>query len=158
MVSGMLVGLTNGILSFRRPLERNSNKMLHVCWFAATIVTMSIGLKAVWKSHDDQKPYKANLYTLHSMIGLAAVVLLSQNFLLGLLNFVSPFMSDMVKKFYKPNHIFMGICTLIMAVMAITTGSKEKAFYLSCYCLSVYHMQTLYLSFSSYVMSANYLF
>ena len=87
---------------------------------------MSIGLKAVWKSHDDQKPYKANLYTLHSMIGLSAVVLLSQNFLLGLLNFGSPFMSEMVKKVYKPNHIFMGVCTLIMAVMAITTGKLTR--------------------------------
>jgi cytochrome b-561 len=122
MVAGMLVGLANGVLSFRRPMEKKTNKMLHVLWFVGAIVCMSIGLKAVWKSHNDQKPYKANLYTLHSMLGLTAVVLLSQNFLLGLLNFVSPFMSDMVKKFYKPNHIFLGVCTLIMAVMAISTG------------------------------------
>jgi cytochrome b-561 len=125
MVAGMLVGLTNGVLSFRRPLERTTNKAMHAFWFIAAIVTMSIGLKAVWKSHDDKKPYKANLYTLHSMIGLAAVVLVSQNFVLGMLNFVSPLMSDMVKKVYKPNHIFLGICALVMAVMAIVTGSSS---------------------------------
>lgn len=128
MVAGMLVGLTNGVLSFRRPLERTTNKAMHAFWFIAAIVTMSIGLKAVWKSHDDKKPYKANLYTLHSMIGLAAVVLVSQNFVLGMLNFVSPLMSDMVKKVYKPNHIFLGICALVMAVMAIVTGSANSTY------------------------------
>lgn len=122
MVAGMLVGLTNGVLSFRRPLERSSNKAMHAMWFVAAFVVMSIGLKAVWKSHDDKKPYKANLYTLHSMIGLSAVILLSQNFLLGFVSFVSPYLSDAVKKVYKPNHIFLGVCTLIMAVMAIVTG------------------------------------
>ena len=118
----MLVGLTNGVLSFRRPMERTTNKMLHVFWFIAAIVTMSVGLKAVWKSHNDTKPYKANLYSLHSMIGLSAVVLLSQNFILGFLHFASPLISDKIKKYYKPNHVFMGVFTLIMAVMAITTG------------------------------------
>lgn len=132
MVAGMLVGLTNGVLSFRRPLERTTNKAMHAFWFIAAIVTMSIGLKAVWKSHDDKKPYKANLYTLHSMIGLAAVVLVSQNFVLGMLNFVSPLMSDMVKKVYKPNHIFLGVCALVMAVMAIVTGVQEKNGFSSC--------------------------
>lgn len=118
----MLCALANGILSFRRPMEKKPNKMLHVLWFIGAIICMSIGLKAVWKSHNDKKPYKANLYTLHSMIGLGAVVLLSQNFVLGLLNFVSPFLSEQIKKLYKPNHIFLGVCTLVMATMAITTG------------------------------------
>lgn len=131
MVSGMLVGLTNGVLSFRRPLKRKQNKFLHVMWFIAAIVCMSVGLKAVWKSHD-VKPYKPNLYTLHSFIGLGAVVFLSQNFLLGLLNFVSPFLSDAIKKLYKPNHVFFGTCTLILAVMAICTGIQEKNWFLGC--------------------------
>lgn len=132
MVGGMLVGLTNGILSFRRPLQKSTNKMFHVLWFVTTIITMSIGLKAVWKSHNDKKPYKANLYTLHSIIGLSAVVLLSQNFVLGFLNFLSPLISEKIKKVYKPNHIFLGVCTLIMAVMAITTGIQEKNGFNSC--------------------------
>lgn len=135
MVAGLLFFFVNGVLAYRGTMkcEHNTNKSFHGLSFVAAIVCLSVGLKAVWRSHDDtSSSYVANLYSLHSMIGLAAVVMFGQNFLLGALHFLSPAMTDKLKKSYMPNHVILGICTFVLAVMAIVTGILEKNTFIGC--------------------------
>jgi cytochrome b-561 len=67
--------------------------------------------------------YYANLYSLHSWIGIIAVILFCQNYLLGVLHFILPALPIEVKKMYMPLHVVLGQVTLVCAVMAIETGN-----------------------------------
>ena len=49
-------------------------KLLHAVIMIAALLLASIGLKAVFDSHNLAEPQMPNLYTLHSWIGLAAVI------------------------------------------------------------------------------------
>lgn len=135
MVAGFLFALVNGVLSYRVPgVTKGTNKVLHYSWYIAATVCVCIGLIAVWNSHDiaPNPAYYANLYSLHSIIGISTVVLFGQNFAMGFLAFLAPVLSEQVKKTYKPNHIILGVCTLVLAVLAIETGVMEKNTFMGC--------------------------
>lgn len=125
MIVGLLGCFGWGITSFRNDfLSKPINKGLHVFFYVTAVVCFGLGLKAVWLSHDDTPDgsYKANLYSIHSWLGLAAVMLFGQNFLLGLLHFANPTLAVEIKQNYMPNHVFLGILTFVTAVMAMETG------------------------------------
>jgi cytochrome b-561 len=124
MVAGLGFSFTWGLTSFRNPLfSKPVNKTIHVLCYTLAIVCFSVGLKAVWKSHDQHSnKLIANLYSLHSWIGLTAVVLFGQNFVLGLLHFANPSTPVESRKSYMPTHIFLGVIAFITAVIAVETG------------------------------------
>jgi hypothetical protein len=88
---------------------------------------------AAFKSHNTKKfGYKANLYSLHSWIGIGAVVLFGQNYVLGALHFLTDkFPSDM-KKLYMPYHMFLGELAYLTGLAAIETGIMEKVTFMEC--------------------------
>lgn len=92
MVAGFGLLLTNGITSFKNPLlSKEINKIFHVLSYLLAIIAFSFGLKAVWKSNDlGSNIYMTNLYSLHSWIGMATIVLFGQNFIFGILHFINP--------------------------------------------------------------------
>ena len=131
MVLGMLFFLGFGITSFGNiGLSKPFNKFLHVTCYVCAIISFSVGLKAVWKSHDDLDgdKYIADLYSLHSWLGLGAVVMFGQNFLLGIYHFIIPAASMEQKKSYTHAHVFLGVCTLVMSVIAIETGKSYRLY------------------------------
>jgi cytochrome b-561 len=136
MIVGLLGCFGFGITSFQNNIiiPKPINKGLHVGFYITAICCFSFGLKAVWNSHDDTPDgsFKANLYTIHSWLGLACVALFGQNFLLGLLHFANPSLALEIKQNYMPNHVFLGMITFVTAVMAMETGLTEKNGFLSC--------------------------
>ena len=50
-------------------------KVLHAVLQALALIISAVGLKAVFDSHNLDAEPKANLYTLHSWIGLITVIL-----------------------------------------------------------------------------------
>lgn len=124
MIAGLGFSFTWGLTSFRNPLfSKPINKGLHAIFYILAIVCFSVGLKAVWKSHDqDPKAYKANLYSLHSWIGLIAVLLFGQNFLLGIFHFLVPSTPVENRQSYMPYHIFFGAFSFVTSIVAIETG------------------------------------
>jgi cytochrome b561 len=126
MVAGLGFSFTWGLTSFRNTLfSKPVNKTIHVLCYILAIVCFSVGLKAVWKSHDQNSDKLiANLYSLHSWIGLAAVILFGQNFLLGLFHFANPSTPIESRQAYMPTHVFLGAIAFITAVIAVETGLK----------------------------------
>ena len=128
MVAGFIFSFAWGLTSFRNPyLSKPINKILHVVFYVLAIICFSVGLKAVWKSHDqDSSAYKPNLYSLHSWLGLIAVLIFGQNFLFGFLHFLIPSTPIENRQSYMPYHIFFGTLSFISAVVAIETGKNSK--------------------------------
>ena len=129
MTAGFIFCGMNAILSFRLlPLGKPVSKNIHVALHVGAVTCISIGLAAVYignsyTNHNNVGYKFPNFYSLHSFIGLSAIVLYFQNFILGSLAYlVKSFVSLDLKKMYMPNHKFLGILTIIFAGAAILTG------------------------------------
>jgi hypothetical protein len=69
---------------------------------------------------------------MHSLIGVSAMVLYFSNYLLGFMHFLLPGVSVELRKAFKPNHVFLGVCTLIVGFAAVESGITELTTKLGC--------------------------
>lgn len=151
MILGMFFSFVTAMLSFRiLPISKKYSKFIHALFHSLAIVCIVTGITCVFLAHNypdshASGSYAANLYTLHSFIGLSTVIIYGQNFLLGLYFFYSSAMrsdtGDNIvdkenaksKRSYQPLHEFMGYASFIFAIMAIETGLVELLTKKSCY-------------------------
>ncbi len=121
----------SAILVYR--LFRNTTKMavkiLHGLIHIAVLVFGSIALKAVFDSHNKAAVPIPNLYSLHSWVGLSAVVLFGLQWVMGFASFLFPTLSDALRKRYLPHHKFWGLTVFVMCCAAALMGITEKAFF-----------------------------
>ena len=142
MVSGLIVGFTCSLTSFRLlPVTHKYSKYIHATLHTLTVILIVLGLSAVfignnYKSKNTADSYFANLYTLHSFLGLSAITLYSSNYIIGLITFLfyDRFkISIEWRRRIKPYHILFGIFTLFAAVFAVETGVMELSTEIGCY-------------------------
>ena len=98
---------------------------------------MIIGLVAVFKSHNTKVAtggsyFYANLYTLHSWIGLAAVIVYGLQWLLGVLIFALPNASAKIRMSFMPFHTFVGLTCFVFACCAALSGITERNAFSGC--------------------------
>ncbi|KAL8586024.1 hypothetical protein ACOMHN_045410 [Nucella lapillus] len=131
MVIGMVFLYADGILAYR--VFRNDKKLyikiLHAIVHIAALIFSAVGLKAVFDSHNLADPPKANLYSLHSWIGLFVVIAFGVQWLLGFASFLTPVVGMAVKRYYMPYHRFWGAALLAMAGATALMGITEKAIF-----------------------------
>lgn len=129
MTIGMIFLYANSIIVYRafpNNSKRNlklTHAIIHVIAFLLTV----IALQAVFDSHNLNKPPIANLYTLHSWIGLIAVILFSCQWISGLVTFLYPGLKQGLRVVYLPVHIFFGVLGFVCSVIAALLGLLEKA-------------------------------
>jgi cytochrome b-561 len=104
-------------------------KILHGLIQVTVLIFGSIGLKAVFDSHNLPVKPIPNLYSIHSWIGLAAVILFGINWVLGFVSFLFPKLSEAVRRTYLPYHRFFGIVIFVLCCTAALMGITEKAFF-----------------------------
>ncbi len=100
----MSVYLFKAILAYRvfAGVKKIYVKILHACLLALSLILSSVGLKAVFDSHNRADPPKDNLYSIHSWIGLTAVVLFGLQWICGFVAFLFPTLSQTIRKAYMP--------------------------------------------------------
>ena len=92
------------ILAYRvfRDVKKIRVKILHGSLLALSLIFASLGLKAVFDNHNLANPPKANLYSLHSWIGLTAVTFFGMQWVCGFVSFLFPKLSEDIRKAYMP--------------------------------------------------------
>ena len=122
MVTGVILFYTEALLAYRTfPFGKPMNKFLHGLFQFVAIFCIIVGLVAVFKSHNYKNSggYIANLYSMHSWLGLTTIVLFGQNYVLGFLHFLLPMCSSEARASYLPSHVFLGIFTYFCAAFTV---------------------------------------
>lgn len=87
------------------------------------------GLIAAFDSHNYAPEPIANLYSLHSWIGLLAVIIFACQYVAGFTCYLFPMLKEPYRVFYMPIHIFFGLFGFVLAIAASLMGISEKAFF-----------------------------
>jgi hypothetical protein len=138
MISGMVLCFVCSLVSYRVVnMPKVYTKIMHAALHLGAIVCTLIGLSAVVSSHNYQDKNKgngfsANLYTLHSLLGVCAMVLYFSNYIMGFVHFLTSMASPEMRANFKPNHVFFGIFSLFLSTIAVLTGITEKSTFLGC--------------------------
>nr|XP_056707968.1 lysosomal membrane ascorbate-dependent ferrireductase CYB561A3 [Euleptes europaea] len=131
MVTGMLVLYGTAALVYRVPLSWEGPKLpwklLHATLTLAAFILVILGLVAVFEFHNRKKI--PNMYSLHSWLGLTAVVLFSCQWLMGFSSFLLPWAPIWLRALYKPIHVFFGSSILSLVMAACISGINEKLFF-----------------------------
>lgn len=132
MVISLIILYGHGILVYRllRNERKRRLKLLHAAIMISALLLASIGLKAVFDSHNlaIDGPYP-NLYTLHSWLGLATVIFFALQWLFGFVSFLFPGIRHSLRSAYMPLHIYGGLLIFGMATATALMGFLEKALF-----------------------------
>lgn len=129
MVTGMLFFGSLALLSFTvLPFSQGTNRVLHTLLHLSAIICLSTGIYymrlAHTPEHNTEGTFKANYTSLHSWVGLVAVILYLVNFLGGLLTFVFQCGSGAFAGLFAMNHKNLGVLSLLVSVCAALTGTQ----------------------------------
>jgi hypothetical protein len=127
MTMGMIMCTIIALNSYTiLPLTHSQQKVVHVLFHTSALFCFSFGLNAVVKSHNGQNTagaYMPNLYSMHSWVGLGALCLYVQNYVLGFAYFVTRNFEG--AKEYLPSHLKLGLCALLMSTAAVISGISQ---------------------------------
>ncbi|XP_074810734.1 lysosomal membrane ascorbate-dependent ferrireductase CYB561A3 [Natator depressus] len=131
MVTGMLVLYGAAVLVYRVPSswvgQKLPWKLLHAALTLTAFVLVVLGLVAVFGFHNATGT--PNMYSLHSWLGLTAVLFFSCQWLMGFAAFLLPWSPAWLRIIYKPIHVFFGSTILALAMAASISGINEKLFF-----------------------------
>lgn len=119
--------VSTAILVFR--LFRNSSKfavkVVHTIFHSASIIFISLGLAVEFISH--YYSGEPDLYSLHSWVGMATIVIFISQFIFGFVCFFFPSISARLKSSYLKIHIFFGVLCFVMAIATSLIGLNQNA-------------------------------
>ncbi|CAN6317924.1 unnamed protein product [Urochloa humidicola] len=103
MLIGFVILGSEAIMSYKiLPWSHDTNKMVHMLLHALALFLGSVGIYAAFKFHNESGI--ANLYSLHSWIGLGTICLYGIQWLLGITTFFFPGASPTVRRRMLPWH------------------------------------------------------
>ncbi|XP_060927614.1 lysosomal membrane ascorbate-dependent ferrireductase CYB561A3 isoform X1 [Limanda limanda] len=128
MVTGLVVVYGIGAVVYRIPLTWGQNKLpwkiLHAALMLIALLLSIVGLCAVFDFHNAKG--MANLYSIHSWIGIVAAALFALQWVVGVAGFLLPCSPVSLRKLMKPVHVWLGGSILLLSIAACISGINEK--------------------------------
>lgn len=151
----MLIGfITIGgeaIISYKvLPWSKEVKKLIHLILHAIAIVLGIVGIWAAFKFHNDSGI--ANLYSLHSWVGLGTIILYGIQWIYGFLTFYYPGATTRLRSSSLPWHVLFGLFVYILAVATAELGFLEKLTFLQNSGLAKYGSEAFLVNFTSLVV------
>ncbi|KRG06128.1 plasma membrane ascorbate-dependent reductase CYBRD1 isoform X3 [Drosophila mojavensis] len=131
MTIGFIYLYGNSILVYRgfRTTRKKTLKLTHAGIHMAAFVLTVIALKTVFDSHNLVDPPIPNMYSLHSWLGLSAVIIFCLQYVAGFMAFLVPGMRENYKIALMPLHIYFGLFGFVLAIASAVMGLTEKAIF-----------------------------
>uniref|UniRef100_A0A671X6K5 Lysosomal membrane ascorbate-dependent ferrireductase CYB561A3 n=1 Tax=Sparus aurata TaxID=8175 RepID=A0A671X6K5_SPAAU len=131
MVSGLLVLYGYAAVVYRLPFTWSQKKrvwkLVHAGLMFLALVLSVLGLCAVFDFH--RFIHVPHLYSIHSWVGISAVVLFAVQWALGLAGFLLPCSPLWIRSSLKPVHSWIGKAILILSVTACISALKYPTHY-----------------------------
>jgi len=131
MTIAMIYLYGNTILIYRglRYTRKRSLKLTHATLFGIIFVFILIAGTAVYQSHVLADPPIPNFYSLHSWVGISAMLLFVLQWIGGFVSFLYPQVRQPLKETIMPLHIYFGLTGYVLAIAAALLGISEKVFF-----------------------------
>ncbi|KAI4330878.1 hypothetical protein MLD38_029121 [Melastoma candidum] len=150
----MLIGLViiggEAIMTYKAlPLKKELKKVIHMVLHAIALVLGIIGIYAAFKYHNESSI--ANLYSLHSWLGIGIITLYGIQWIYGFLIFLFPGGSSAVRSETVPWHIVLGLIIFSLAVGNAAIGLLEKLTFLESASLAKFGAEAYLVNFTAVV-------
>ncbi|KAL4586455.1 hypothetical protein LXL04_011091 [Taraxacum kok-saghyz] len=125
MVLGFFIFSGEAMIAYKAiPAQRQTIKLIHLMFHLIALASGIFGVYAVFKFHDEVKG--AHMYTLHSWIGMATIVLFGFQLIFGSITFLFPGAAPATRARFAPWHVFAGVLIFFLAIVTAETGLTEK--------------------------------
>ncbi|XP_065359752.1 plasma membrane ascorbate-dependent reductase CYBRD1 isoform X2 [Calliphora vicina] len=132
MTIGLIFLYGNAILVYRgfRSARKKTLKITHAAIHMGAFILTVIALKTVFDSHNlaDPNPIP-NMYSLHSWLGLSAVILFCLQYVVGFAAYLVPGAKESLRAAIMPLHIYFGLFGFVLAIASALMGITEKAIF-----------------------------
>ncbi|XAR53584.1 Ascorbate ferrireductase (transmembrane) [Bertholletia excelsa] len=145
---GLIIIGGEAIISYKSlPLKKEVKKLIHLVLHAIALVLGIVGIYAAFKYHNESSI--ANLYSLHSWLGIGIITLYGIQWVYGLVVFFYPGGSATVRRESLPWHVLFGLFVYILAVGNATLGFLEKLTFLESSGLAKYGSEAFLVNFTA---------
>ncbi|KAL3521529.1 hypothetical protein ACH5RR_019678 [Cinchona calisaya] len=150
MLLGLIVIGGEAIITYKTlPLKKEVKKLIHLILHAIALVLGIIGIYTAFKYHNESNI--ANLYSLHSWLGIGIIVLYGIQWIYGFLVFFYPGGSSEIRRESLPWHVVFGLFVYILAVANAALGYLEKLTFLENSGLAKYGPEAFLVNFTAIV-------
>ncbi|KAL5213535.1 hypothetical protein ABZP36_024382 [Zizania latifolia] len=130
--------------------NHDTTKLIHLILHAIAIVLGVVGIYCAFKFHNESGI--ANLYSLHSWLGIGTICLYGIQWILGFVAFFFPRASPSMRKAALPWHILFGLFVYILALVTAELGFLEKLTFLQSSGLDKYGAEAFLVNFTALVV------
>jgi len=150
MLIGLIIIGGEAIISYKAlPLKKEVKKVIHLVLHAIALILGIIGVYAAFKYHNESSI--ANLYSLHSWLGIGVISLYGIQWVYGFIVFFYPGGTADIRRESLPWHVLFGIFVYILAIATATLGFLEKLTFLENSGLAKYGSEAFLVNFTAIV-------
>ncbi|XP_073019730.1 transmembrane ascorbate ferrireductase 1-like [Primulina eburnea] len=150
MLIGFIIIGGQAIMSYKcLPLKKPEKKLIHLVLHAIALVLGIIGIYTAFKFHNESNI--ANLYSLHSWLGIGVISLYGIQWLYGFAVFFYPGGTPPLRRESLPWHVLFGMFVYILAVGTAALGYLEKLTFLENSGVQKYGSEAFLVNFTAIV-------
>ncbi|KAF9623940.1 hypothetical protein IFM89_006667 [Coptis chinensis] len=150
MLIGFIILGGEAIISYKAlPWGKDVKKLIHLVLHAIALILGIIGVYTAFKFHNESGI--ANLYSLHSWLGIGTICLYGVQWLYGFLVFFFPGGSTALRSDSLPWHVLFGMFVYVLAVCSAVLGFLEKLTFLENSGLYKYGPEAFLVNFTAIV-------
>lgn len=131
-------------------LNHDTAKLTHLILHAIAIVLGAFGIYCAFKYHNDSGI--ANLYSLHSWLGIGTIALYAIQWVFGFVTFFLPGAAPGVRRGALPWHALFGLFVYVLALATAELGFLEKLTFLESGGLDKYGAEAFLVNFTALVV------
>ncbi|KAG2652656.1 ascorbate-specific transmembrane electron transporter 2 [Panicum virgatum] len=131
-------------------LKHDTAKLVHLILHGIALVLGAVGIYFAFKNHNESGI--ANLYSLHSWLGIGTITLYGIQWIFGFVTFFFPGAAPNLRRSLLPWHILFGLFVYILALANAELGFLEKLTFLESSGLDKYGTEAFLVNFTALVV------